>query len=337
VKGSALRDLNQLPLDALLAELGKGGLVRRLLELCRDEDLGGPLVFGFGGASTHEPWLGDVTAFATLADDSVIRAELRARKPTVVAGLALLPELIEVFAPDIAATPAFADGEAAEAGQTLSVLEGPGRQVVAVERTMLNLLARLCGVASAARRYASLVSHTGAHVYDTRKTTPGLRVLEKYAVRCGGGRCHRIGLHDALLIKDNHIAHVSKDQLASFVSAAVERAHEWSKQRGITLAFCECEVDRLDQLETILGVGRGCGLDVMLLDNMPPDVLREAVAMRDRAMSDGRLRKPLELEASGGVREDTIAAIAKTGVERISVGAITHSAISADLGLDVVC
>lgn len=331
-----MRDLNQLPLDALLAELARGGLVRRLLELCRDEDLGGPLVFGVGGGATHEPWLGDVTAFATLADASVIRAELRARKPTVVAGLALLPELIAVFAPDIAATLALADGEAADSGQTLAVIEGPGRQVVAVERTMLNLLSRLCGVASAARRYASLVEHTGAHVFDTRKTTPGLRVLEKYAVRCGGGRCHRVGLHDALLIKDNHIAHVPNDRLARFVADSMERAHEWARDRGLTLAFCECEVDRLDQLETIIVGGGGCGLDVVLLDNMPPAVLRQAVVMRDQARSDGRLTRRMELEASGGVREDTIGAIAETGVERISVGAITHSAISADLGLDVV-
>ena len=334
-----MRDLNQLPLDALYDELAHtGGLVRRLLELCRDEDLGGPAYFG---QSAREPWLGDVTAAATLAESATagggttIRAELRARKPTVVAGLRLLPQLIDVIAPGVTATPKLADADHADAGATLAVLEGPGPQVVPRERTMLNLLARLCGVATSAREYASLTANTKAHVYDTRKTTPGLRVLEKYAVRCGGGRCHRIGLHDALLIKDNHIAHIPDDQFAVFVAAAVERARDWAQSRNVTLAFCECEVDRLEQLQTILNAG-GCGLDVVLLDNMPPATLAQAVAMRDRARADGLLNKPLELEASGGVREDTIAAIAETGVERISVGAITHSAISADLGLDVV-
>lgn len=303
-------DVNALPLPALFASLSASGLVRRLLELARDEDLGEA---------------GDVTSLVAIAPARQGRARLVARSGGVIAGLAVIPELISVFAPDAAWHPEHHDGVEGDSRCVLGTLTGPLRQILALERTMLNLVGRLSGIATLTAQYVrALPGGTRAGIYDTRKTTPGNRVLEKYAVRCGGGRCHRMGLHDAMLIKDNHIAGVTPAELASFVQDAATRARAMRP-----LYFVEVEVDTLDQYEALLTLPPGL-VDIVLLDNMSPDLLREAARRRDAAQPG------LELEASGGVTLGTLPLIAGTGVDRISVGALTHHAVSRDVALDVV-
>jgi len=194
--------------------------------------------------------------------------------------------------------------------------------VLTFERTLLNLVSRLCGIAT---RTATFVATAGggALVTDSRKTTPGLRRFEKYAVACGGGYLHRLGLDDAVMYKDNHLAAVPEADLAAALSDAIRRA-----RADRPLRFTCVEVDRLDQLDVVLGLDAGL-VDIVLLDNMDPDTLREAVSRRDAAGSR------VVLEASGGVTLETIAAIAATGVERIAVGSITHGATWLDIGLDI--
>ena len=298
-------DWNDLPLPALYARLASGGLVDRLLRLAREEDLGArPLDL--------------TTAAMDLRGDATAR--IVAREGMTVAGLACMPELLAVFAPGSSWSPASADGERVSAGATLGELAGPARELLALERTTLNLIGRLSGVATGTARHVEAVAGTRTQVLDTRKTTPGLRVLEKYAVRCGGGRCHRMGLHDAVLIKDNHLAGLTPEVIAERVTDAAARA-----RRVADPLFVEVEVDTIEQLEGALGAA---GVDIVLLDNMDGATMRRAVAMRDE-------RAPgVLLEASGGVRLETIRAIAETGVDRISCGALTHRATSADVALD---
>ncbi|MBX3405996.1 MAG: carboxylating nicotinate-nucleotide diphosphorylase [Phycisphaeraceae bacterium] len=317
-----MTDLNALTLSDLYTELARQGFVRRLLELARDEDLGPP-------APGCAPWQGDVTSTAGLASGADGTATLAARQGGVIAGLATIPELLEVFGVQARWIPAAADGQRVEGGATLGRLCGPLGQVLAVERTLLNLVSRLSGVATRTASFVQAVAGIDVQLLDTRKTTPGLRVLEKYAVRCGGGFCHRIGLHDALLIKDNHLAGISPDRLASFVRAAVERARAAAAQSATALRFAEVEVDSLDQLRALLDAG-GAGADIILLDNMSAAMLREAVHMRDGS------KCRVLLEASGGVRLDTVRNLAETGIDRISVGGLTHQAVSIDTGLDVI-
>jgi nicotinate-nucleotide pyrophosphorylase (carboxylating) len=207
------------------------------------------------------------------------------------------------------------DGDAFEAGAVLVAVEGDARALLAAERTALNLLGRLCGIATLTRAYVQAVAGTSARIADTRKTTPGLRALEKHAVLCGGGMNHRFGLDDAILIKDNHVA------VCGGVGEAVRRARASVGH----LMKVEVEVDGLDQLDEALEAGP----DVVMLDNFTPPLLREAV-QRARTSPFG---KPV-LEASGGVNLDTVAGIAATGVDVISVGALTHSAPALDVGLD---
>jgi nicotinate-nucleotide pyrophosphorylase (carboxylating) len=198
------------------------------------------------------------------------------------------------------------------------------------ERILLNLIGRLSGIATLTRRYVDAVAGTGARIYDTRKTTPGWRRLEKYAVRLGGGHNHRTGLFDAILIKDNHLALGAAGQGAAHLSPAqaVRRARDLAQSMAAAKSaeplIVEVEVDTLGQLALVLEESP----DIVLLDNMPPDVLREAVALRNRVASG------IELEASGGVTLESVTEIAGTGVERISVGALTHSATNLDVGLD---
>lgn len=197
------------------------------------------------------------------------------------------------------------------------------------ERTLLNLLSRLSGIATLTRTYDRAMRSKGevrASLFDTRKTTPGLRVLEKYAVRCGGGRCHRIGLYDAVLIKDNHIEGVALDKLTAWVESAATRA---ARLRPAA-RFFEVEVDSLAQLEQVLfaRLGKHPAVDIVLLDNMTPETLKMAVRWRDA------LSPEVQLESSGGINLHTIAGVARAGVDRISVGALTHSAPIVDLGLD---
>lgn len=307
--GGQLADINGMPLPELFACLSSTGLVRRLLELARDEDLGDS---------------GDVTSLVSISPNQQGRALLVARSGGIIAGLEVIPDLISVFAPDVRWEPTGQDGQEADARGHLGTLTGPLRQVLALERTMLNLVGRLSGIATLTAQYVrALPSGVRAHVYDTRKTTPGNRVLEKYAVRCGGGRCHRLGLHDAMLIKDNHIAGVSPEKLAGFVREAATRARAMR-----SLHFVEVEVDTLEQFHALLTLPPGL-IDIVLLDNMSPELLHEAARKRD-------LSNPkLELEASGGVTLGTLPLIAGTGVDRISVGALTHHAVSRDIALDV--
>jgi nicotinate-nucleotide pyrophosphorylase (carboxylating) len=196
------------------------------------------------------------------------------------------------------------------------------RSLLALERTALNFLQRLSGIATLTDRFVAAVAGTRAVILDTRKTTPGWRVLEKYAVRCGGGQNHRVGLYDAVLIKDNHLAWLAQD--ADPIAAALKRARDNTPPQTLI----EIEVDSLERLDRALAVDRDCSPDIILLDNFSQDALAEAVRLRDHR-SPGVL-----LEASGGVTLDRVQAIAATGVDRISVGALTHSAQALDIGLD---
>ena len=202
-------------------------------------------------------------------------------------------------------------------------IRGPLRSLLAAERVILNFLQRLSGVATQTYRYVRRVDGTGAKIYDTRKTTPGLRALEKYAVRCGGGENHRMGLFDGLLVKDNHVAALPIKELAAFLSSVISKSRSEDAGR-----FVEVEVDNLDQLREVLKVD---GIDVILLDNMDCPRMATAVEMRDKANRRGRTA----LEASGGVTLETVRPIALTGVERIAVWALTHSVTSLDIGLEV--
>lgn len=289
-----------------------------MIELARDEDLpGGKLA-------------ADVTSMVAVGDEQCT-AVMRARKAGMIAGLATLDEIAQVFGAQVRVERVKRDGDAMAAGDVLAKLTGPARHVLGIERTALNLVSRLSGVATLTKRYVDAAAGGGtgtARVYDTRKTTPGLRMLEKYAVRCGGGCCHRLDLGDAILIKDNHIAGVSIADLGPRVRDLGTEA----RQRFSALRFVMVEVDGLDQLHSILKSASDV-VDIVLLDNMNADMLRRAAQMRDDAAKGGARR--VELEASGGVTLETIGGIAKTGVDRISIGALTHQAVSIDIGLDI--
>lgn len=306
-------DLNALPLPELYRTLAETGLIRRLFELARDEDLGA------GGLA------GDETSRAIIDEDRVLSAQLVIRGAGVVAGLAAIEDLIGVVAPDVVFEPAREDGSHVHPRDVLGAVRGPARQVLALERPMLNLVGRLSGIASRAHRFVQQVERTNARVLDTRKTTPGLRVLEKYATRCGGADLHRLGLYDAVLIKDNHLGGIAEGDLASRVAEAAERARAAAPDG---LRFVQVEVDTLDQFKALLALDPGV-IDIVLLDNMEPALLRDAVKLRLDA------RSPLLLEASGGIGLETIRVVAETGVDRISVGSLTHGAVSLDVGLDL--
>jgi nicotinate-nucleotide pyrophosphorylase (carboxylating) len=254
---------------------------------------------------------GDVTSQACIAADTRLRAVFVARKAGVISGLACARLAIAALDPSADFKAVTEDGARVGAGEKLAWVDANARALLAAERVGLNLMGRLSGVATLTRAYVEAVEGTGAMIVDTRKTTPGLRALEKYAVRCGGGVNHRFGLDDAILIKDNHIA------ACRSVGEAVRRA----KAGAGHLMKVEVEIDSLDQLEEALKYGP----DVVMLDNFSLDDLTEAVR---------RAAGRAVLEASGGVTLETVRAIAETGVEVISVGALTHSASVLDIGLD---
>ena len=260
---------------------------------------------------------GDVTA-ALLDADARLSAAFVARRAGVAAGLACARLAVHALDPSARFEAVVSDGDALTPGAVLARVEGNARAILSAERTALNLLGRLSGVATLTAAYVRAVEGAGARILDTRKTTPGLRALEKHAVRCGGGTNHRFGLDDAILIKDNHVA------ACGGVAEALRRARALAGW----LTSVEVEVDRLDQLDEALPFAP----DVVLLDNMAPDLLREAVRRRDAAGLKGRVR----LEASGGVSLETVRALAETGVDGISVGALTHSAPVLDIGLDAL-
>ena len=256
---------------------------------------------------------GDVTARACIPEGARMRAVFAARRPGVLAGIDAVR--LAVLAMDPAATVGLKarDGDPFAAGAVLAEVEADARAFLSAERTALNLLGRLCGIATLTRAYVDAVAGTRTRIADTRKTTPGLRALEKHAVACGGGLNHRFGLDDAILIKDNHIA------VCGGVGEAVRRARAAAGH----LMKVEVEVDGLDQLDEALAERP----DVIMLDNFTLPMLREAVAR-----TGGRAT----LEASGGIDLTTVRGVAETGVDVISVGALTHSAPSLDIGLDAV-
>ena len=256
---------------------------------------------------------GDVTSIATIPEDTTAQAAVVARREGVISGLPLVAKAMLRLAPDLTITPYARDGIAVTAKTTLMVIEGPARAILSAERAALNFLGHLSGVATATHDFASRIAHTKTRICCTRKTTPGLRALEKYAVRCGRGFNHRFGLDDAILIKDNHIA------VAGGIRPVLERARESAGH----LVKIEIEVDSLEQLAEVLAVGLA---DVVLLDNMEPAMLRKAVAA-----VDGRL----VTEASGGITLESIVAVAETGVDYASSGWITHSAPNLDVALDI--
>ena len=280
--------------DAFLSPLAIEAAVNRALE----EDLGRA---------------GDITSIATVPEDTPGRALLNARQAGVIAGLPLVVAAFRKLAPDIVIEAHARDGAKITAGTKLMTIAGNARAILGAERVALNFLGHLSGIATATAAFASRIAHTKARVICTRKTTPGLRALEKYAVRCGGGYNHRFGLDDAMLIKDNHVA------VARGIAAVLKRA----KEAAGHLVKIEIEVDSLDQLREVLDAGAA---DVVLIDNFDLKSMRKAVAM-----VAGRL----VIEASGGITLDTAAAIAETGVDYLSSGALTHSVKNLDIGLDI--
>ncbi|MFQ6047844.1 MAG: carboxylating nicotinate-nucleotide diphosphorylase [Phycisphaerae bacterium] len=283
-----------------------------LIKLAVDEDLG---------------CSGDITTRLLVGTARPRSYALLAGQQGLFAGKVLLPALLRRLTPEgrIVQIDDRPDGFAVQPGQQIAVIEAPPPQMLAAERIVLNFLGRLSGIASLTARFVAAVAGTPARIFDTRKTIPGWRRLDKYAVRCGGGHNHRMGLFDALLIKDNHLADIKPDELASTVAAAVQQAASLHPPP----AFLEVEVDTLAHLEQLLPVS---GIDIFLLDNFSPDQLRQAVALRDAAGLAGRV----ELEASGGITLENVRLFAETGVERISVGALTHAAPALDLSLQAL-
>ena len=255
---------------------------------------------------------GDVTTLATVPVDAVATARFVARQPGVVAGLAVAAATFEAIGPgQVRFEGTVEDGTAVAAGDELASVHGPVRVILTAERTALNFLCHLSGVATLTRRWVDAVGGTGARIRDTRKTMPGLRALEKYAVVCGGGVNHRMSLSDAALVKDNHVV------AAGGVVPAFERVR--ADYPGLAI---EIEVDTVAQAREVIDAGA----DLVLLDNMTPDDMRDVVAN-----AAGRAK----LEASGGLTLDTARAVAETGVDYLSVGALTHSAPVLDIGLDM--
>ncbi|HZW08056.1 MAG TPA: carboxylating nicotinate-nucleotide diphosphorylase, partial [Phycisphaerales bacterium] len=284
-----------------------------------------------------EDWAhADVTTQAFIKPWAKGSARVAARRACVVSGLALIDDVLTAYRADVDVELHAADGDRVPAGAAVATLKGNLSSMITLERVLLNFVMRMSGVATRTAAFVEAAKAGGrARVYDTRKTTPGLRLLEKYAVRCGGGHCHRLGLHDAVLIKDNHLAALREDHegmpLAEQVREAVRRARLEAPKEG--LRFVMLEVDSLEQFRQVTE-GGACGpgddrVNVVLLDNMGVDQLRQAAALRDA--SGARV----ELEASGGVTLESIGAVAGTGVDRVSTGSLTHGAVWVDFGMDL--
>jgi nicotinate-nucleotide pyrophosphorylase (carboxylating) len=258
---------------------------------------------------------GDITTLAVIPSGVTSKATMVAREPLVAAGLPLAEAVFREISPTVRIVQAASDGGRSNAGQPLLRIEGPARSILTAERVALNFVQRLSGIATLTSQFVDAIKGTRAQILDTRKTTPGLRRLEKYAVTCGGGRNHRLGLFDSILIKDNHLAAL-REESPNAIAAAVKRVRENCPQQSI-----EVETDTLEQVEQALGAGA----DIILLDNMNLVQMRVAVQQ-----AKGRART----EASGGVNLGTVRQIAETGVDYISVGALTHSARAVDVALD---
>jgi nicotinate-nucleotide pyrophosphorylase (carboxylating) len=261
------------------------------------------------------PW-GDLTCAALVPSSATATAELRAREGGTFAGGAAVTAAFRLTDATVAVDLRLADGERFDDGAVLARVSGPASAVLQAERIALNFAQRLSGIATATAAYVAAVEGTGARIVDTRKTTPGLRALERHAVRCGGGHNHRFSLSDAVMVKDNHLAVLlaAGDDLTAALRGVRDRVPHTTS--------IEVEVDRLDQLEPVLAAG----VDVVMLDNFTPEELREAVAV---------IARRAVVEASGGITLQTVRAVAETGVDVISIGALTHSVRSLDLGLDI--
>ena len=271
-------------------------LLRPLVEAALTEDLGRR---------------GDVTSQATIPADMQAKLEIKARQAGVICGMDLARLSFALVDPQIEFVAHVADGESVDAGTVLAIVSGNARHLLTAERTALNFMTHLSGIATDTRKIVDSVAEYPAQITCTRKTIPGLRIVQKYAVRCGGGRNHRLGLDDAILIKDNHIA------IAGDIKTAIRQAQKFAGH----LIPIEVEVDTLEQLEQALDAG----VSLVLLDNMSPETLARAVAIcKDRART----------EASGGIPPETVQAAAQTGVDFIAMGYLTHSTTALDIGLD---
>ncbi len=271
----------------------------------------------------------DLTTLAVVPAGLPATACIVSRTAGVAAGIELVPWMIETIGAPLAVALHKQDGELFESREKLVTIQGDARDVLTCERTILNFLGRLCGIASWTRQHVELIKDLPAKLYDTRKTTPGWRRLEKYAVRCGGGHNHRSGLYDAVLIKDNHLAcrtRATGQPLSPREVVGLARSFLSEQPASSEMTIVEIEVDSLDQLSDALKADP----DIVLLDNMSNEQLRQAISLRD-SMNPG-----VQLEASGGVNLASLRGIAEVGVDRISLGALTHSAINLDLGLDWV-
>lgn len=281
--------------------------VRPLIQMAIEEDLG----------------RGDKTSELLFKDDNTAKATIISREEIVVCGMEVAKEILKNYDERLNLTVRIDDGKPAHVGNKLGIIEGPLRPMLSAERVMLNFLQRLSGIATTTRKYVRAIQGTKSRIYDTRKTMPGWRLLEKYAVRCGGGYNHRFGLYDGILIKDNHLAELGRNfqpKLRDIVANA-------KKVKGVK--FVAVEVDHVDdQLNYVLEIP---DIDIVLLDNMGQWQLKHAVEMRDEMC--GKNKKPL-LEASGNITLSNVSAIAQCGIDRIAVGAITHSAKAVDIGLD---
>jgi len=280
---------------------------RPLIKMAIEEDLGN----------------GDITSQLLFEDNATAKSNIISREEIIVCGMVVVKEILKHYDKRLKLTIFVNDGERAYVGKKIATIEGPLRSMLSAERVILNFLQRLSGIASTTRKFVRAVQGTKARIYDTRKTMPGWRILEKYAVRCGGGYNHRLGLYDAVLIKDNHLAQLGRNFYPK-LKKIVERAR---KVKGAH--FVAVEVDHVDdQLNYVLKIP---GVDIVLLDNMGQWQLKHAVDMRNKMR--GKNKKPL-LEASGNITLSNVSAIAQCGIDRIAVGAITHSARAVDIAVD---
>ena len=255
---------------------------------------------------------GDITAAATVPAGACARAQYRSKQALIVAGILVVQEMVKLANPSLDFKAIVNEGESVNTGTALAEIRGSARSILTVERTTLNILQRMCGIATLTRQYVERIAGTRTRIIDTRKTVPGLRVLDKYAVTCGGGMNHRMGLFDGVLIKNNHLA---------FHSSAAQAIEEARRHLG-HLVKIEVEVRTLDELKSAINAGA----DVILLDNFNPDETRKAVEIN---------RERIPLESSGGITLETVRSFAEAGVDYISVGALTHSVKAADIHLRV--
>ena len=280
---------------------------RPLIKMAIEEDLG----------------QGDMTSRLFVRDNTIAKANIVSREEIVVCGMDIVREILRCYDEKLKLKVRVDDGGSAYVGRKIAAIEGPLCSMLSAERVMLNFLQRLSGIATTTRKYARAIEGTRAKIYDTRKTTPGWRILEKYAVRCGGGYNHRLGLYDGILIKDNHLAQLGRNFYPKLAKIIIEAR----KVKGVK--FVAVEVDHVDdQLNHVLKIP---GIDIVLLDNMGQWQLKHAVDMRNRMC--GKSQKPL-LEASGNITLNNVSAIAQCGIDRIAIGAITHSATAVDIALD---